>query len=139
MIAPAVQGNIGDIREVPVSVLAYIGDAVYELYVRLHFMNQATGPSGLLHRQAISLVRASAQANAIKRLLPGLTEEECSVYRRGRNFQTSSMPKNADPADYHAATGFEALVGFLYLKGEQKRLDELLQIIFKGETYEQKA
>ncbi len=127
-----------DIREVPVSVLAYIGDAVYELYVRLHFYGIVTGHSGTLHRKSIDYVRASAQAKAARQLMPFLTAEETAIFRRGRNSQASSMSKNADPADYQAATGFEALVGFLYLMGETKRMEELFAMIFEGNVYEKK-
>ena len=123
----------GDLREVPVSVLAYIGDAVYELRVRLHLCKQSSAKSGTLHRLTVQRVKASAQAAAINRLLPKLTEAETSIYRRGRNSQPGSMPKNADPADYMAATGFEALVGYLYLKGDHRRLDNLLATILEEE------
>lgn len=121
----------GDLREVPVSVLAYIGDAVYELTVRLHVCKQSHAKSGALHRKTVQLVMAAAQANAAARLLPLLTEEESSIFRRGRNSQPGSMPKNADPAEYQAATGFEALIGYLYLKGDTCRLDSLLAIILE--------
>lgn len=121
----------GDLREVPVSVLAYIGDAVYELRVRLYLCNRSGAKSGTLHRQTVERVKASAQAAAINRLLPQLTDEEISIYRRGRNSQPGSMPKNADPADYMAATGFEAVIGYLYLKGDHQRLDNLLATILE--------
>jgi len=128
MIEPAF---LGDLREVPVSVLAYIGDAVYELTVRLHLCRQSCAKSGILHRQSVKLVRAAAQAVAVHQLLPFLTEEESAIFRRGRNSQPGSMPKNADPADYLNATGFEALIGYLYLKGETGRLDYLLAMILE--------
>jgi ribonuclease III family protein len=121
----------GDLREVPISVLAYIGDAVYELIIRLRLSNQSNAKSGALHRESVKLVRAAAQAEAIRKLLPLLTEEESSIYRRGRNSQPGSMPKNADPADYLAATGFEALIGYLYLKDEKGRMNELLANILE--------
>ena len=121
----------GDIREVPISVLAYIGDAVYELTVRLHLCSQSSAKSGALHRRSVQLVRATAQAEAARKLLPVLTEEELSIFRRGRNSQPGSMPRNADPADYLIATGFEALIGYLYLKGDKCRLDDLLAEILK--------
>lgn len=121
----------GDIREVPISVMAYIGDAVYELTVRLHFCSQSSAKSGALHRRSVQLVRAKAQAEAARKLLPSLTEEEQSIFRRGRNSQPGSMPRNADPADYLIATGLEALIGYLYLKGDNSRLDDLLAVILK--------
>jgi ribonuclease-3 family protein len=121
----------GDLREVPVSVLAYIGDAVYELTVRLHLCKKSYAKSGALHRKTIELVNATAQADAARRLLPLLTEEEASIFRRGRNSQPGSMPKHADPAEYLVATGFEAVIGYLYLKGDTSRLDSLLAIILE--------
>jgi len=121
----------GDLREMPVSVLAYIGDAVYELTVRLHLCKQSNAKSGTLHRQSVKLVRAAAQAAAVRQLLPLLTDEETAIFRRGRNSQPGSMPKNANPADYLNATGFEALIGYLYLKGETNRLNELLAKILE--------
>lgn len=120
----------GDAREIPTSVLAYIGDAVFELYVRLHVAAKTCGSSGDLHRKSITYVSAHAQADAMRRLLPLLTEAEAAVYRRARNHQTGSLPKNADPVTYHVATGFEGLVGFLYVSGAQDRLEELLRVVF---------
>ncbi len=128
MIEPTYRG---DLREVPISVFAYIGDAVYELTVRLHLCAQSNAKSGALHRRSVQLVRAAAQAEAARRLLPMLTEEESAIFRRGRNSQPGSMPKNADPADYMIATGFEALIGYLYLKGETNRLNSLLAVILE--------
>lgn len=119
-----------DIREVPVSVLAYIGDAVYELYVRLHVAQTVSGGSGDLHRRSIKYVSAAAQANAMRILLPLLTECEAAVFRRARNNTAASMPKNADPVQYRIATGFEGLIGFLYVTEALERLDELMQAVF---------
>lgn len=129
----------GDLREVPISVLAYIGDAVYELRIRLYLCQKSNAKSGVLHRETIKWVRAAAQAAAVDRLLPLLNETETMIYRRGRNSQPSSMPKNADPADYMAATGLEAVIGYLYLKGDQDRLDHLLEEILEGSINERKS
>lgn len=118
-----------DIREVPVSVLAYVGDAVYELYVRLHLARTVSGNSGDLHRKGIGFVCAAAQARAMQTLLPLLSEAEAAVFRRARNNTASSMPKNADPVQYRIATGFEGLVGYLYLTQNRDRLDELMQMV----------
>ena len=84
---------------------------------------------GTLHKTAVKNVCCQAQAEAIQELLPMLTQEEQAVYKRGRNAHTSRTPKNATSADYHAATGLEALVGYLYLKGDLLRLRELFQKI----------
>lgn len=116
----------GDIREIPISTLAYIGDAVYELAVRLHFAGTSSAKSGELHKKAVQLVKASSQAEAAHRLQEDFSEEEAAIFRRGRNSQPSSQPKNADPANYMAATGLEAVIGYLYLKGDTSRLDYLL-------------
>jgi len=122
-----------DIREVPASVLAYIGDAVYELYVRLYVAQTVSGGSGELHRLTIGFVSAAAQARAMRLLLPRLAESEAAVFRRVRNHSAGSMPKNADPVQYRIATGFEGLIGFLYLTGCQERLDELMRIVLADE------
>ena len=104
--------------------LAYLGDTVYDLYVRSHLVEQG-GRVGRMHRQAIRLVCARAQAEALNRIQEDLTEEEAGIVRRARNVH-QSPPKNADPADYQKATGLEALIGFLYATGREERLGELL-------------
>ena len=119
----------GDIRELPVSTLAYIGDAVYELFVRLSLCRNSVFSSGELHRRAIRLVKASAQAAGARTILPLLSESEEAVFRRGRNSQPSSQSKSADPVDYRMATGLEALIGYLYLRHEEDRLLQLMQIL----------
>ncbi len=120
-----------DIREVPTSVLAYVGDAVYELYVRMHIVSRIGGQSGVLHRKAVRYVSAPAQAHAIRLLHDSLPEEEQAVFRRGKNGHQGSMAKNASPADYKYATGLETLIGYLYLSGKEERLDELLNQIIR--------
>lgn len=105
--------------------LAYLGDTVYDLYVRSHLVEKG-GRVGKMHRQAIRLVCAHAQAEALSRIQDDLTEEEASVVRRARNVH-QSPPKNADPADYQKATGLEALIGFLYATGREERLGALLE------------
>jgi len=130
MIIPVVSG---DIREVSTSVLAYIGDAVFELYVRLHAAARTSSKSGTLHKKVITFVRAQAQANAIRVLTPELTEDETMIFRRAKNSNPGSMAKNASPADYKYATGLEAVIGYLYLTDQQERLDYLLQRIVMTE------
>lgn len=105
--------------------LAYLGDTVYDLYVRSHLVQQG-GRVGKMHRQAIRLVCAHAQAEALTRIQEDLTEEEANVVRRARNVH-QSPPKNADPADYQKATGLEALIGYLYASGREERLEALLK------------
>ncbi len=118
-----------DIREVPTSVLAYVGDAVYELYVRMHIVARIGGQSGVLHKKTVKYVSAPAQANAVRALMDELTEEEQNVFRRGKNGHQGSMAKNASPADYKYATGLETLIGYLYLTNKEERLDLLLNRI----------
>lgn len=103
--------------------LAYIGDAAFELAVRTRLLGG--GSNGGMHRRAKQYVSAHAQSEALLKLTPLLTEDELAVVRRGRNAKSRSHPKNADLAEYHGATAFEALWGYLYLAGESDRLDEL--------------
>jgi ribonuclease-3 family protein len=113
------------------SVLAFVGDAVYGLYVRTA-LAEINRPSGELHRLSVKLVNATAQAKAFSLLEPMLTEKELSVFKRGRNFHTSSTPKSATGGEYHTATGLECLFGFLYLSGNNDRADELFNIIWQN-------
>ena len=105
--------------------LAHVGDAVYELLIR--GMLAARGPAAVqdLHRQTVAYVRAEAQARTVQKLLPLLTDEETAVYKRGRNSHVHGIPAHANPGEYQAATGFEALLGWLYLQGRTGRIDEL--------------
>lgn len=113
------------------SVLAFVGDAVYGLYVRQH-LAEVNRPSGELHKLSVKLVNASAQANAFALIENLLTEKELSVFKRGRNFHTSTTPKSATNKEYHTATGLECLFGFLQLSGEKSRADELFEIIWQN-------
>ena len=112
------------------SVLSFVGDGVYTLLVRTHLADQ-NRPSAALHGMAVEFVKAGAQAKAMKKIEPFLTEEELSVFRRGRNFHTANTPKSSTGSDYHAATGLETLFGFLYLSGRRDRINELFGIILK--------
>ncbi len=113
------------------SVLAFVGDAVYGLYVRTALAD-VNRPSGELHRMSAAVVNAGAQAAAFSLIEPELTEKELSVFKRGRNFHTSSTPKNAANGDYHIATGLECLFGWLYLSGDKERADGLFRIIWNS-------
>lgn len=113
--------------------LAFIGDAVFEVFVRERLVCQAERPVSKLHRAAVKQVCAKAQAGFVQKLLPLLTQEEREILRRGRNAHSNHVPKNSDPAEYHAATAFEALFGYLYLSGELDRLRELFQTVCEGE------
>jgi len=116
-----------DTRELNPLQMAYVGDTVHDLYVRSLLL--ARGMTvGRMHRQAVRMVSAHAQAKMLEAIEPELTDGEADVARRGRNAQAKhAAPKNADPADYSHATGLEALWGYLYLSGQTQRLDELMK------------
>ncbi len=116
----------------PIS-LAYIGDAVYEILVREHLALRGDKPPEQLHKLAVNFVSAKAQSAATEKLMPILTEEEITAFKRGRNAKVSHIPKGAGPAHYHNATGFEALFGHLYLTGQTERMRELFKLICEGE------
>ena len=108
-------------------VLAYMGDAVYELLIREHIVKRTSRQVHLLHREAVHYVRAESQAEAVRALLPELSGAEAAVVRRGRNTHSNTVPKNASVIDYRMATGFEALIGCLWLSGEKERARELVE------------
>lgn len=116
-----------DPRALSPLALAFVGDGVYGLMVREYLLCQANRPAGVLHKLSVEMVRAEAQATALERLLPVLTDTEEGVYRRGRNAHTTR-----NSADYHQATGLESLFGYLYLQGEQERLRELFAIVVEA-------
>ena len=116
--------------------LAYLGDCVLELCVREHLVRSGLSSSSALNREALNYVRASAQAEAMKRLLDVLSEEEAAVFRRGRNVGHTNTPKSATVADYRSATGMEALFGWLHLAGRQERIRELFALAYEISTEE---
>lgn len=107
-------------------VLAFVGDAVYSLFVRERLTFLSDCKSGQLNKMATAEVNASAQAEFVNEILPILTEEELAVYKRARNAKKSTKAKHASVSDYNAATGFEAILGYLYLIGDTERLNVLL-------------
>lgn len=113
-------------REYSPLALAYLGDAVYELAIRTFVMNHGNTQVNKMHKRTAGLVKAEAQANFYKVLEEELTEEEKAVYRRGRNAKSVTMAKHATMKDYRMATGFEALMGYLYLTEQMERMAELL-------------
>ena len=127
----APQRRCKDPATVNTAVLAYIGDAVYERYVRLHVFEKGILRPDRLNTAAIRYVRAEAQARAYDRLADMLTEEEASVARRGKNHKITSMPHNVDQKIYRKATGFEALIGFLEVSGADARLESIIAETFK--------
>ena len=102
--------------------LAFIGDTVFDLLVREDLICKANRPANELHGMAVKKVNAAAQAELIEKLIPILSEDELAVYKRGRNAKSGHLPKNATCGDYHKATGFEALLGYLYLTDNIERI-----------------
>lgn len=115
-----------DIRSYSPLALAYIGDGIYDLVIRSMVVGRGNTRANELHRQTSQLVKAHAQSEMIEALLPILTEEEAAVYKRGRNAKSPTMAKNATMSDYRRATGFEALMGYLYLENQMDRMMELI-------------
>lgn len=111
------------------TTLAYIGDAIYEVYIREHFIKQGFTKVDDLHKKAIEYTSAVGQKKAYDFIESILSEFEVSIFKRGRNANTDRKARNTDLATYKKATGFEALIGYLYLNGDLVRLDEIVQII----------
>ncbi len=120
-------------RELNPQVLAFVGDAVYTLFIRTMLVENMDGKSNSFHKQTTSRVKAEAQSKTIEKLFECMTENELYFYKRGRNVKTANSAKNAKVSDYRRATGFEALVGYLYLTGQNERLITLLSLSEKGE------
>lgn len=110
---------------------AYVGDAVYELYIRTYLIDTTKLKPHRLHVESIKFVKASAQAQYLEKIQDILTEEEKDIVRRTRNTETHHIPKNAELSDYMYATAFEGLIGYLYLKGNNIRLKEILELTFE--------
>lgn len=121
-----------DVRRYSPLALAYIGDGIYDLIIRSMVVGKGNTQANQLHRQTSRLVKAQTQSEMIEILLPELTEEEEAVYKRGRNAKSPTMAKNATMADYRRATGFEALMGYLYLENQMERMMELIKIALAG-------
>lgn len=113
-------------------VLAFVGDAIYEVFVRRYLVEQNHDMSAhKLHVKAVSYVKAHSQSEIMKQIKGALTEEEERIFKRGRNAKSGTVPKNADVREYRMATGFEALMGFLYLTNQLDRLNELMNMSIK--------
>lgn len=113
--------------------LAYIGDGVYELYVRNRVIQENPDmPANKLHKESVKYVKAHAQSNSIHKIIDILSEDELAVFKRGRNAKSPTVPKNANLVDYRHATGFEALLGYLYLSQNGERLTQIMKIAYEN-------
>ena len=120
--------DINDAKLLSPLVWAYVGDSVYELFVRTKLTNKSNAKPHKLHIESIKYVKAKAQADILKKIQDNLTDEEKDIVRRGRNTENHHVAKNANIADYSQSTGFEALVGYLYLTKQDNRLEEILNM-----------
>ena len=111
---------------------AYVGDAVYEQYIRNYLVSTTQLKPNKLHIESIKYVKAAAQAETLKKIEKELTEEELDIVRRGRNAKNHHLPKNANVAEYSHSTAFEALIGYLYLTKQERRLQEILEKCIKA-------
>ena len=127
-----------DVKMLNPLVLAYAGDSVYDTFVRTLLVSGGHEQVAKLHKMSIEFVKAKAQADILGEINELLTPEEQDIVRRGRNTKSSTMPKNADIIDYRYATGFEALIGYLYLTGQIDRLMEVVRMVINVKTGQQK-
>ena len=110
-------------------VWAYVGDSVYEVFIRMNLVNKSNAKPNVLHKESIKYVKAKAQAEILEKIKPRLTEKEAEIVRRGRNVQNHHIAKNADIADYAQSTAFEALIGYLYMTKQDERLKAIFDLI----------
>ena len=118
-----------EVMQINPVTLAFLGDAVFSLYVREQLVKSGKGKAADLQRSAGQIVSAKGQSEFLEKVLPLLTQEETDIYRRGRNAKKATKSKNASAGDYNRSTGFEAVLGYLYLTGRQGRIEELLSLI----------
>lgn len=116
-----------DLQKVSSQTLAFIGDAVYNVYIRTYLASKSNEQTGKLHVKSIKYVSAKAQSKTIDLIFDMLSEEEVLIFKRGRNTNISSVSKNVDVVNYKKATGFEALIGYLYIKKDLERLDFIIK------------
>lgn len=124
------------IEEMSTAALAYLGDSIIELCVRETLVKKGVSSAKNLNFSALLFVKAEAQADAMKNILPLLSEEETAAYKRGRNIGHTNTPKSATVGQYRMATGMEALFGYLYLKGEKNRINELFALAYEDKINE---
>ena len=133
-IVPVInEASSSDVNMMSALSLAFVGDSVYDLMIRSYILSNGDARAEMLHKLATKYANASFQAAAAQKLADILTEEELAVYKRGRNAHSAHTPKNKSESEYHKATGFEALLGYLYLKGRKDRLKELFEFILNTE------
>jgi ribonuclease-3 family protein len=120
--------KIEDVNMLSPLVWAYVGDGVYDLFIRTRLVNSSNAKPHKLHMESIKYVKAKAQADILKKIEPSLTDEEKDIVRRGRNTENHHIAKNANVADYAMSTAFEALIGYLYLSKQDERLEEILKL-----------
>ena len=120
-----------DVNMMSPLIWAYIGDAVYEMHIRMYLINTTNLKPNRLHIEAIKYVKAKAQADILNRIQDKLTESELEIVRRTRNTENHHLPKNAELKDYMYATAFEGLIGYLFLTNQKERLDEILELSIK--------
>lgn len=116
-----------DIQKVPMQTLAFIGDAVYNVYIRIFLASLNNVKTGVLHKESIKYVSAKGQSYIIDKIYEILTDDEINVYKRGRNTNVGTISKHVDVVEYKKATGFEALIGYLYITKQKERLDFLVK------------
>lgn len=121
-----------DVKLMNPLVWAYIGDSIYEVYVRSYIISKGGKTSFDLHKESIKYVKASSQSQILEYIYDKLTDEEQNIVRRGRNTKTYHVPKNASVIDYKRATALEALIGYLYLLKRYDRIDEIMEMILRG-------
>ncbi len=119
---------VEDVKMLSPLVWAYIGDSVYEMFIRVNLVNHSNAKPHKLHMESIHYVKAKAQADTLKKLQEHLTEAEIEIVKRGRNVQNHHVAKNANVADYAMSTAFEALIGYLYLTKQDERLQEIFNL-----------
>ena len=119
-----------DLQTVSMQTLAFIGDAVYNLYIRCYLASNSNAKTGLLHKKSIHYVSAKSQSRTIDAIMESLTEKEIEIYKRGRNTNIITS-KHADTIEYKKSTGFETLLGFLYISKQNERLEEIIQLCIK--------
>ncbi|MEG2348267.1 MAG: ribonuclease III domain-containing protein [Clostridia bacterium] len=121
-----------DLSKISMQTLAFIGDAIYNVYIRTYLASISDKKTGKLHVESIKYVSARGQSDTIDKIFEDLTEQEKNIYKRGRNTNIVTVSKNVDVISYKKATGFEALLGYLYLNGENQRLDEIVKICIES-------